>query len=93
MPKYVIERNIPGAGRMTQQELMEASKKSCCCLETMDPSIQWVHSYVTEDKLYCIYIAPNKDMIEEHGRKSGFPCNSICEITNIIDPTWAKGAK
>jgi hypothetical protein len=92
MPKYIIERSIPGAGKMTPAELYEAAKKSCCCLDSMDPSIQWVHSYVTEEKLYCLYIAPNKEMIEEHGRKSGFPCNSISEVSFLIDPNWSKMA-
>lgn len=91
MPKYIIERNMPGAGKLSMAELSEAAKKSCCCLNEMDSSIQWVHSYATEDKIYCLYIAPNKEMIEEHGRKSGFPCNSISEVSYTFDADFARG--
>ncbi len=89
MPKYVIERNIPGAGEMTANDLMAASQKSCSVLNALGPEIQWIHSYVTDDKLYCIYTAPNKALIEEHARESGFPANSISEVKALIDPTRA----
>lgn len=91
MPKFVIERNIPGAGGMTANDLMAASQKSCSVLNALGADIQWIHSYVTGDKIYCIYTAPNKDLIEEHARESGFPADSIEEVKAIIDPTRANG--
>ncbi len=87
MPKYVIEREIPGAGSMSQNQLHEAATVSCGVLKKLGPSIQWVESYVTDDKLYCVYIAPNKDLIEQHAREGGFPANRISEVRSIIDPT------
>ena len=90
MPKYVIEREIPGAGNMTPQELQGASQKSCSVLRSLGPQIQWVHSYVTGDKLYCIYIAPNEEIIREHAQQGGFPANRISEIRTMIDPTTAE---
>jgi hypothetical protein len=90
MPKYVIEREIPGAGNMTPQELQGASQKSRSVLRSLGPQIQWVHSYVTGDKLYCIYIAPNEEIIREHAQQGGFPANRISEIKTIIDPTTAE---
>ena len=90
MPKYVIEREIPGAGNLSPQELQSASQTSCNVLRKMGPDIQWVQSYVTGDKLYCIYIAPNEEMIREHAREGGFPANSISEIKTIIDPTTSE---
>ena len=90
MPKYVIEREIPGAGSMTPEQLQAASQTSCGVLHKMGPQIQWQQSYVTRDKLYCIYIAPNEDMIREHAKQGGFPANSISEIKTIIDPTTAE---
>jgi hypothetical protein len=91
MPKYIIERSMAGCGKMSMAELQEAARTSCCCLEKMDPSIQWVHSYLTEDKIYCVYIAPNKELILEHGAKSGFPCTNISEVSFVFDGNWAKG--
>jgi hypothetical protein len=90
MPKYVIEREIPGAGNMSPQELQGASQKSCGVLRNLGPQIQWVHSYVTADKLYCVYIAPNEEMIREHAQQGGFPANRISEIKTMIDPTTAE---
>lgn len=91
MPKFVIEREIPGAGSMSRQELQAASQTSCGVLREMGPSIQWVHSYVTGDKLYCLYIAPNEEMIREHAQRGGFPANRISEVKSVIDPTTAEG--
>jgi len=90
MPKYVIEREIPGAGNMSPQELQGASQKSCSVLRNLGPQIQWVESYVTADKLYCVYIAPNEEMIREHAQQGGFPANRISEIKTMIDPTTAE---
>jgi hypothetical protein len=90
MPKYVIEREIPGAGNMTPQDLQGASQKSCIVLRNLGPEIQWVQSYVTDDKLYCVYIAPNEEMIREHAKQGGFPANRISEIKSVIDPTTAE---
>jgi hypothetical protein len=90
MPKYVIEREIPGAGNMTPEQLQAASQTSCGVLQKMGTQIQWQQSYVTGDKLYCIYIAPNEDMIREHAQQGGFPANRISEVKTIIDPTTAE---
>lgn len=90
MPKYVIEREIPGAGRLSAQELQGISQKSCDVLNEMGPQIQWVHSYVTDDKIYCVYIAPNEEMVLEHAQKGGFPANRISEVRSVIDPTTAQ---
>jgi hypothetical protein len=90
MPKYVIERNIPGIGKKSAQELQAISQKSCSVLDGLGPQIQWVHSYATEDKLYCIYVAPNAEMIQEHARRGGFPADRISEVARTIDPTTAK---
>ena len=90
MPKYLIEREIPRVGHMSQQALQAASRKSCCVLQNLGPQIQWQHSYVTGDKLYCVYIAPNEEMVREHAQESDFPANSVSEITTIIDPTTAE---
>ena len=90
MPKYVIEREIPGAGNMSAQDLQGASQKSCSVLKNLGPQIQWVESYVTADKLYCIYIAPNEEIIREHAQQGGFPANRISEIKTMIDPTTAE---
>jgi len=87
MPKYIIEREIPGAGQLNAEQLQEISQKSCCILQKMGPQIQWLESYVTADKVYCVYIAPNEQSIREHAEKGGFPANSIAKITTIIDPT------
>jgi hypothetical protein len=91
MPKYVIEREIPGAGNPSPQELQAISQTSCGVPRQMGPSIQWLHSYVTGDKVYCVYIAPNDEMIREHAQQGGFPANRISEIKSIIDPTTAEG--
>jgi hypothetical protein len=90
MPKFVIEREMPGAGELTPEELHAASQTSCGVLSALGPQIQWVESYVTENKVYCIYIAPNKQMIEEHARRGGFPVNRISEVKHKIDPTTAE---
>ncbi|MGD9949606.1 MAG: DUF4242 domain-containing protein [Desulfobulbus sp.] len=90
MPKYVIEREIPGAGKLSSQELKAISQKSCGVLSNMGPAIQWVHSYVTGDKIYCIYIAPNEDVVREHAQQGGFPANRVSEVVSIIDPTTAE---
>jgi len=90
MPKYVIEREIPGAGDLTAEQLTGVSQTSCNVLRNMGPEIQWVQSYVTGDKIYCVYIAPNEDMIREHAAQGGFPANSISEVKTIIDPTTAE---
>jgi len=89
MPKFVIEREIPGAGSLTPAQLQAISQKSCGVLSNMGPSIQWVHSYVTGDKIYCIYIAPNEEMVREHAAQGGFPANRVSQVTTIIDPTTA----
>jgi len=90
MPKYVIEREIPGAGKMSVQDLQAVSQKSCSVLQNLGPQIQWVQSYVTGDKIYCIYIAPSEDMIRTHAQQGGFPANRISEIKTTIDPTTAE---
>jgi len=87
MPKYIIERNIPGASKLSQQELHAISQKSCGVLINMGPQIQWVQSYVAGDKIYCVYIAPNEKMVREHAQQGGFPANVVSEIKSIIDPT------
>ncbi|MGH9513727.1 MAG: DUF4242 domain-containing protein [Terriglobales bacterium] len=90
MPKYVIEREIPGAGNLSPEQLQGISQKSCGVLQNLGPQIQWVHSYVTGDKIYCVYIAPNEDMIRKHAQQGGFPANRISEVTSVIDPTTAE---
>jgi hypothetical protein len=90
MPKYVIEREIPGAGNMSPEQLQAVSQTSCGVLQNLGPQIQWVQSYVTGNKIYCVYIAPNEEMIREHARQGGFPANQISEIKTIIDPTTAE---
>ena len=89
MPKYVIEREMPGAGALSRDELKAASQTSCGVLRELGPQIQWVQSYITDDKIYCVYIAPNKKLIEEHARQGGFPANRITEVVRMIDPTTA----
>ncbi len=90
MPKYVIERELPGAGKIPPQDLQAISQKSCGVLKGLGPQIQWVQSYVTDDKIYCIYIAPNKEMVLEHAKQGGFPANSVAEVRAVIDPTTAE---
>lgn len=91
MPKFIIEREIPGAGNLSEQDLTSISQKSCGVLREMGPQIQWVQSYVTSDKIYCVYIAENEQMVREHAQKGGFPANSISEVKTMIDPTTAEG--
>jgi hypothetical protein len=91
MPKFVIEREIPGAGDLSAQDLQAISQKSCGVLQNMGPQIQWVQSYVTGDKIYCIYIAPNEEMVREHAAQGGFPANRVSEVKSVIDPTTAEG--
>ena len=91
MPKYVIEREVPGAGNMTPDQLTAISQTSCGVLRKLGSEIQWVNSYVTDDMIYCIYIAPNEDMIREHARQGGFPANKISQVRSAIDPTTAEG--
>jgi len=90
MPKYVIEREIPNAGKLSAQELQAISQKSCGVLNTMGPQIQWVESFVTDDKIYCVYNAPNEEMVREHVRQGEFPANRVSEVKTIIDPTTAE---
>ncbi len=90
MPKYVIEREIPGAGKLSAEELKAISQKSCQVINKLGPQIQWLESYVTPDKIYCVYIAPNEKMIKEHAQQGGFPADRISEIKTIIDPTTAE---
>jgi cell division inhibitor SulA len=90
MPKYVIERDIPNAGSLTTEQLKAISQTSCGVLRKLGSEIQWVQSYVTPDKVYCVYIAPNEDMVKEHARQGGFPANRISEIKAMIDPTTAE---
>ena len=90
MPKYIIERNIPRASKMSAAELKAISQTSCSVLGKMGPQIQWLQSYVTGDKIYCVYIAPNKEMVLEHAKQGGFPANMVSEVATIIDPTTAE---
>jgi hypothetical protein len=92
MPKYVIEREIPDAGSLTPEQILAISQKSCSVLQTMGPQIQWLESYVTPNKIYCVYIAPNEAMVREHAKQGGFPANSVAEVKRIIDPTSAEAA-
>jgi hypothetical protein len=91
MPQYVIERELPGAGELTQEQLQGVSQKSCAVLQKLGPQIQWSHSYVTADKIYCVYDAPNEEMIREHARQGGFPANKISEVKTTISPKTAEG--
>lgn len=90
MPKYLIEREIPGAGKLSASELKGIAQKSCTVLRNLGPQIQWLHSYVTGDKIYCVYIAPNDALVREHASQGGFPANRISEIKSVIDPTTAE---
>lgn len=90
MPRYVIERNLPGAGQLPAEQLRAISQKSCRVLDALGPQIQWDHSYVTDDKIYCVYIAPNEDLIREHARQGGFPADRIVEVKTVIDPVTAE---
>jgi hypothetical protein len=90
MPKYVIERELPGAGKLSPAELRAISQKSCGVLRGLGPEIQWIQSYVTADKIYCVYRAPNEDLVREHAKQGGFPANKVSEIKSVIDPTTAE---
>lgn len=89
MPKFVIERNIPGAGKLTSSELQGISQKSCAVLHELGPQVQWVQSYVTDDKIYCVYIAPDEAAVRKHAEMGGFPANSVARVSTVIDPTTA----
>ncbi len=91
MPKYLIERELPGAGQLSSADLIAISQKSRAVLNALGPQIQWVHSYVTDDKIYCVYIAPNAELVKQHAEQGGFPANRIAEIKVGIDPTTAEG--
>ncbi|HQW91489.1 MAG: DUF4242 domain-containing protein [Chitinophagaceae bacterium] len=90
MPKYVIEREIPGAGKLSVADLKAISQKSCGVISNLGPAIQWVESFVTEDKIYCVYLAPNKELLMEHASQGGFPANRIEEVSNVISPVTAE---
>jgi len=90
MPKFVIERDVSGAGKFSPQQLQEMSKKSCSVLREMGPQVQWIQSYVTDDKIYCVYIAPDEDAVRKHAQQGGFPANRISRIRAVIDPTSAE---
>ena len=90
MPKYVIERDIPGAGKLTGEQLQGISQKSCSVLKSLGPQIQWVQSYVTDDKVYCVYIAPDEAIVREHAKQGGFPANRVSLVREVIDPTTAE---
>ena len=91
MPKFVIERELPGAGKLSSANLQSISQKSCDVLRSLGPTIQWVESYVTDDKVYCVYIAPNEELIREHAKKGGFPANKVSQVRAIIDPISSEG--
>lgn len=91
MPKYVIEREIPGAGKLTPEQLTAISQTSCGVLRKMGPSVQWIHSYVTGDKIYCVYHADNAELVREHAKQGGFPANVVSEVATVIDPSTAEG--
>jgi len=90
MPKYVIEREIPEAGNLTAAQLKDIAKTSCGVLDKMGPKVQWKHSYVTDNKIYCVYIAPNEEAVREHAKQGGFPANKISKVSTIIDPITAE---
>jgi hypothetical protein len=90
MPKFVIEREIPGAGKLTPEQLQAISQTSCGVLREMGPQIQWLHSYVTDDKIYCVYIAPDEASVRTHAQKGGFPANSVSQVRAVIDPTTSE---
>jgi hypothetical protein len=90
MPKYLIERELPGAGKLSPDQLKAISQKSCGVLSSLGPQIQWIHSYVTGDKIYCVYLSPNEEMVREHAKQGGFPANKISEIKTVIDPSTAE---
>ena len=90
MPKYVIERDVPGIGNARDEEVQTLSQKSCSVLNQLGPAIQWLHSYVTADKIYCVYIAPDEKTVREHAQQGGFPANRVSEVKSVIDPTTAE---
>jgi hypothetical protein len=90
MPKFVIERDIPGAGKLTPADLQAISQKSCAVLNGMGPKIQWVQSYVTDDKVYCVYLAPDQETVLEHAKQGGFPANKVSQVRAVIDPTTSE---
>ncbi len=90
MPKFIIEREIPGAGQLSSAQLNAISQKSCSVLKALGPQIQWVESYVTDDKIYCVYISPNEALVREHAKQGGFPANRVSQIRRMIDPTTAE---
>jgi len=90
MPKYIIEREIPGAGKLTPEQLHGISQKSCSVLKDLGPQIQWIESFVTDDKIYCVYLAPNEAMVHEHAKRGGFPANRVSAVRRMIDPTTAE---
>jgi hypothetical protein len=90
MPKYVIERDIVGVGKLPRQELQAISEKSCGVLQSMGPKIQWVQSYVTDDKIYCVYVAPDEETVRTHAQRGGFPANVVARVRSVIDPTTAE---
>lgn len=92
MPRYLIEREIPGAGSLSPEDLHDIAQKSCGVLQGLGPEIQWVHSYVTDDRIVCVYLSPNEDLLREHAGQTGFPANRILEVANVIDPTTAERA-
>jgi cell division inhibitor SulA len=92
MPKFVIEREIPNVGSLSPQQLQAIAQKSCSVLNNLGPQIQWLQSYVTDNKIYCVYIAPNEEMVREHARQGGFPANSVAQVRQVIDPTTSETA-
>ena len=91
MPKYLIERELPGAGKLNPNELQAVAQKSCSVVRNLGPEIQWIETYVTDDKLYCVYIAPNEQLIRDHAKQGGFPANRISQIRRMFDPTTSEG--
>ncbi len=92
MPKFVIEREIPGIGSASAEQVQAIAQKSCSVLNNLGPQIQWLQSYVTDDKIYCVYIAPNEELVREHARQGGFPANSVAQVRRVIDPTTSESA-
>jgi hypothetical protein len=92
MPKFVIEREIPGAGSFSADQIQAIAQKSCSVLNKLGPQIQWLQSYVTDNRIYCVYIAPNEEMVREHARQGGFPANSVAQVRRVIDPTTSESA-
>jgi hypothetical protein len=90
MPKFIIERELPGAGQLSPADLQAVSQKSCAVLRELGPQIQWVQSFVTQDKIYCVYVAPDEKLVREHARQGGFPANSVARVVTVIDPTTAE---